>query len=116
MDNCEPVQDPKLQTILQLLEIGDVATAKQKCRSILSQEASNPSILFLLGLIAEKEGEFEIAVRYLRKSIVVNPHNLQVYNLLMYTSTYEDLDKNLKCYYILLNENIIYWRCCWEKC
>ena len=41
--------------------------------------------------------------------VMLNPkikknHNLQVYNLLMYTSTYEDLDKNLKCYYILLNE------------
>ena len=41
--------------------------------------------------------------------VMLNPKikksdKLQVYNLIMYASTYEDLDKNLKCKYLLMNE------------
>ena len=76
------VQDPNLKQILQLLKSGNLDTARQQCYSILLQDNQNSYVLFLLGVIAEKKGEFEGAVKYLKKSIISNSNNLECYNYL----------------------------------
>ena len=76
------VQDPNLKQILQLLKNGNLDAARQQCHSILLQDNQNSYVLFLLGVIAEKKGEIESAVKYLKKSIISNSNNLAGYNYL----------------------------------
>ena len=75
-------QDPSLKQILKLLKNGNLDTARRQCYSILLQDNQNTSVLFLLGVIAEKKGEIESAVKYLKKSIVANSNNLEKHNYL----------------------------------
>ena len=73
-------QDPSLKQILKLLKNGNLDTARRQCYSILLQDNQNTSVLFLLGVIAEKKGEIESAVKYLKKSIVADSNNLEKHN------------------------------------
>ena len=74
------VQDPNLKQILQLLKNGNLDAARQQCYSILLQDNQNSYVLFLLGVIAEKKGEFEGAVKYLKKSIISNSSPLSFFH------------------------------------
>jgi tetratricopeptide (TPR) repeat protein len=73
--------------ITQLLEIGKthlqagrLLEAKEIFRQILEADANNPIALRMMGLVAFRDGQKEIALEFINEAIAINPSNAEAHD------------------------------------
>ncbi len=70
--------DKIFETALQNYQSGNLVLAKQLCLSIHDSETDFPKALYLLGLIAQDEGQHEQAIGILTQASEIHPANTQI--------------------------------------
>ena len=63
----------------QLFDAGELQQAEQVFLSVLQQDAKNPDANYLLGIIANRFGQNEVALKRLQKAIKISPKVSQIY-------------------------------------
>jgi tetratricopeptide (TPR) repeat protein len=59
----------------QYYQTGDLQQAKHVCTEILKEQPDNEAMVYLLGVVYSQLEEYDLAVRYLKKSLQLNPNN-----------------------------------------
>ena len=59
---------------------GRIPSAKSICRQILEFEKNNPDALHILGMIAHRNGENDVAINFINKAIQSAPSNYKYHN------------------------------------
>ena len=75
-----PAADP-IPTIQQAIQSGDLASAETLCLQYLELDPENPDLLFLLGMIAQRTGNQELAVGLFEQAIAARPAAVFHFNL-----------------------------------
>jgi protein O-GlcNAc transferase len=96
------------QLALRYFEEGNLAHAEQLCSKVLQEEPDNPLILYFLGLIHLKLKNYDSAIQYVRKSLLVYADNADAYHVLGKAFHEKgEFEEAIKCYKetIRLNPN-----------
>lgn len=72
----------EIQKALELYMAGDLQQAKHLCKKILKYQPNNGEVLFMVGVIYSRMGNYDSAIQTLKKSLDFFPNNPGAYHLI----------------------------------